>query len=216
MAVNTICFKYEKDPDVIYKQSFSMIDDFLSGTNLSDEMVPVAKRLVHACGMPDVVDFLFYSNRAGQIGSDALRSGATILCDAEMISSGISSERLPAKNRVICTLNNPDVPVLAKKLGTTRSAAALDLWLPHLEGAVVAIGNAPTALFRLLEMISCGAPRPALILGFTVGFIGATESKQALIDYAGRLGVSYITLKGRRGGSAMASAAVNSLAGERE
>ena len=180
------------------------------------DIAPVAQRLVHACGMPDIVDFLFYSNRAGELGREALQGGAAVLCDAEMVSAGIIRNRLPAENTVICTLNDPATRDLAKKHETTRSAAALELWLPQLEGSIVAIGNAPTALFRLMEMISDGAPRPALILGFAVGFVGAAESKQALVDYAGRLDVSFITLKGRRGGSAMASAAVNAIAGGNE
>ncbi len=206
-------FDYLKDPKAIYRQSFALIEEALEDNNTDPDIAPVAARIVHACGMPDVVDSLVYSNRAGEIGAQALQSGAKILCDAEMVASGIIRSRLPGGNPVICTLNDPQTAGLAKELGTTRSAAALDLWLPHLAGAVVAIGNAPTAQFRLLEMISNGAPKPALVLGFAVGFVGAAESKQALIDHAGILDVSFITLKGRRGGSAMASAAVNALAG---
>jgi precorrin-8X/cobalt-precorrin-8 methylmutase len=209
-------FDYEKDPKAIYRQSFAMIHDALGEGNMPADIAPVAQRLVHACGMPDIVDFLFYSNRAGELGREALQGGAAVLCDAEMVSAGIIRNRLPAENTVICTLNDPATRDLAKKHETTRSAAALELWLPQLEGSIVAIGNAPTALFRLMEMISDGAPRPALILGFAVGFVGAAESKQALVDYAGRLDVSFITLKGRRGGSAMASAAVNAIAGGNE
>lgn len=216
MTQAPVHFEYEKDPKAIYRQSFTMIDEVLGEGNLPTDIAPVAQRVVHACGMPDIVDFLFYSNRAGEIGRDALQGGAAVLCDAEMVSAGIIRSRLPAENKVICTLNDPATPDLAKKHETTRSAAALDLWLPHLEGSIVAIGNAPTALFRLMEMISEGAPRPALILGFAVGFVGAAESKQALVDYAGRLDVSFITLKGRRGGSAMASSAVNAIAGGNE
>jgi precorrin-8X/cobalt-precorrin-8 methylmutase len=215
VAENSLSFDYIKDPAAIYRQSFALIDGVLSD-GLADDVAPVAARLVHACGMPDIVDSFFYSNRAGEIGRQALQSGAAILCDAEMVSAGIIRKRLPAANPVICTLNDAATPGLAESLATTRSAAALDLWMPHLQGAVVAIGNAPTALFRLLELISDGAPRPALILGFAVGFVGAAQSKQALIDHAGILGVSFITLKGRRGGSAMASAAVNALAGGNE
>jgi precorrin-8X/cobalt-precorrin-8 methylmutase len=209
-------FDYEKDPKAIYRQSFAMIHDALGEGNMPADIAPVAQRLVHACGMPDIVDFLFYSNRAGELGREALQGGAAVLCDAEMVSAGIIRNRLPAENTVICTLNDPATRDFAKKHETTRSAAALELWLPQLEGSIVAIGNAPTALFRLMEMISDGAPRPALILGFAVGFVGAAESKQALVDYAGRLDVSFITLKGRRGGSAMASAAVNAIAGGNE
>ena len=216
MSQAPVFFEYEKDPKAIYQQSFAMITDALGQDTMPSDIAPVAQRLVHACGMPDIVDFLFYSNRAGEIGRDALLGGAAVLCDAEMVSAGIIRSRLPVENKVICTLNDPATPDLAKKHVTTRSAAALDLWLPHLKGSIVAIGNAPTALFRLMEMISDGAPRPALILGFAVGFVGAAESKQTLVDYAGRLDVSFITLKGRRGGSAMASAAVNAIAGGNE
>ena len=216
MSQAPVRFDYEKDPKAIYRQSFAMIHDALGEGNMPADIAPVAQRLVHACGMPDIVDFLFYSNRAGELGREALQGGAAVLCDAEMVSAGIIRNRLPAENTVICTLNDPATRDLAKKHETTRSAAALELWLPQLEGSIVAIGNAPTALFRLMEMISDGAPRPALILGFAVGFVGAAESKQALVDYAGRLDVSFITLKGRRGGSAMASAAVNAIAGGNE
>ena len=216
MSQAPVRFDYEKDPKAIYRQSFAMIHDALGEGNMPADIAPVAQRLVHACGMPDIVDFLFYSNRAGELGREALQGGAVVLCDAEMVSAGIIRNRLPAENTVICTLNDPATRDLAKKHETTRSAAALELWLPHLEGSIVAIGNAPTALFRLMEMISDGAPRPALILGFAVGFVGAAESKQTLVDYAGRLDVSFITLKGRRGGSAMASAAVNAIAGGNE
>lgn len=212
MSRAPIYFEYEKDPKAIYRQSFAMIKDALGDDTMPFDIGPVAQRLVHACGMPDIIDYLFYSNRAGDIGRNALQTGAVILSDSEMVSAGIIRNRLPAENKVICTLNDPATPDLAKKNKTTRSAAALELWLPYLEGSVVAIGNAPTALFRLLEMISEGAPRPALILGFAVGFVGAPESKQALVDHAGRLDISFITLKGRRGGSAMASAAVNAIA----
>ena len=214
MSRDPILFEYQKDPKVIYRQSFAMIKDVLGKDTMPVDIGPVAQRLIHACGMPDIVDYLFYSNRAGEIGRDALQAGAVILSDSEMVSAGIIRNRLPAKNKVICTLNDPKTSDLAKKNMTTRSAAALELWLPYLEGSIVAIGNAPTALFRIMEMISDGAPRPALILGFAVGFVGAAESKQALVDHAGKLDISFITLKGRRGGSAMAAAAVNAIAGE--
>ena len=213
MSRAPIRFEYEKDPKAIYRKSFAMIKDALGADNMPIDIGPVAERLIHACGMTDIIDCMFYSNRAGEIGRDALQAGALILCDSEMVSAGIIRNGLPAENEVLCTLNDPSTPALAKKNMTTGSAAALNLWLPHLEGSIVAIGNAPTALFRLMEMISDGAPRPALILGFPVGFIGAAESKQALVDYAGYLEISFITVKGRRGGSAMASAAVNAIAG---
>ena len=214
MARVPISFDYQKDPKVIYRQSFAAIKDALSKNTIPVDIGPVAQRIIHACGMPDIIDHLFYSCRAGAIGRNALQTGAVILSDSEMVSAGIIRNRLPAENKVICTLNDRLTPDLAHKNKTTRSAAALELWLPYLEGSVVAIGNAPTALFRLMEMISDGAPRPALILAFPVGFVGAIESKQALVDHAGKLDISFITLKGQRGGSAMASAAVNAIAGE--
>ncbi len=208
---NPVRFDYLKDPRAIYRQSFARIEEAVG--RAPD---PVSARLIHACGMPDLIDDLACSPGAADSGRRALQSGAAVLCDAEMVAAGIIRRRLPAENSVVCTLNEPTVKDRSRQLGTTRSAAALDLWTPHLAGSVVAIGNAPTALFRLLEMLSDGAPRPALVLGFAVGFVGAVESKQALADHAGALGVPFITLKGRRGGSAMASAAVNALAGGNE
>ncbi len=215
MAGTPVRFDYLKDPKAIYRQSFAMIEGAL-GAAIDTDIYPVAARLVHASGMADIVDDLVFSADAGQVGSRALKAGAAVLCDAEMVSAGIIRKRLPAGNQVICTLNDPATAGLAQELGTTRSAAALDLWRVHLQGAVVAIGNAPTALFRLLELIADGGPRPALVLGFAVGFVGAAESKQALIDHAETLGVAFIALKGRRGGSAMAAAALNALAGGNE
>lgn len=208
-------FDYLKDPVAIYTKSFAMIDDVIEA-KIPKHIYPIAVRLVHASGMADIVDDLVYSKNAGSIGAQALAGGATVLCDAEMVSAGIIRQCLPAGNQVICTLNDPVTATSAKNQATTRSAAALDLWGPFMEGAVVAIGNAPTALFRLLELIAEEAPRPALILGFAVGFVGASESKQALINHADELGVPFITLRGQRGGSAMASAAVNALAGGNE
>ena len=198
-----------KDPDEIYRQSFATIAEEIDTHALPAELRDLAIRVVHACGMTDVATALACSPGAATAGVRALAAGAPILVDAQMVSHGIIRRRLPKANAVICTLNDPAVPDTAKTLGTTRSAMAVDLWLPHLEGAVVAIGNAPTALFRLLELIEDGAPKPALILGFAVGFVGAAESKQALIQS----GLPHITLPGRRGGSAMAAAAVNALAG---
>jgi precorrin-8X/cobalt-precorrin-8 methylmutase len=159
--------------------------------------------------MPDVIDDLVFSAGAGTAGRDALATGAALLCDGRMSAEGITRARLPAANPVICTLGDPRVPELARALGNTRTAAAMELWREHLAGAVVVIGNAPTALFRLLEMLDEGAPRPALILGFPVGFVGAAESKEALAENS--RGVPFVTLHGRRGGSAMAAAAVNAL-----
>lgn len=212
MARTPVRFDYIKDPKDIYRQSFAMIDAALNAHDLEPAFVPIAARLIHACGMPDILEDLLSSPGAAETGKTALADGAPVLCDSEMVASGITRRLLPAENRVICTLNDARVPELAARHQTTRSAAALDLWTPHLEGAVVAIGNAPTVLFRLLEMISDGGPRPALILGFAVGYIGAAESKKALVDHADNLDLSYITLSGRRGGSALASAAVNALA----
>lgn len=210
MAGPLLRFEYTKDPQAIYRQSFAMIDDLVDG-EIAADMRPLAMRLVHACGMPDIVDDLLFSDGAATVGRQALQDGATILCDAQMVAAGIIAKTLPAANQVICTLNDPHTPELSQVFGTTRSAAALDLWRPHMAGSIVAIGNAPTALFRLLEMLFEGAPRPALILGFAVGFVGAAESKQALAQNADLLGVPFITLKGRRGGSAMACAALNAL-----
>jgi len=167
-------------------------------------------RLIHACGMVEIADRLAWSSDAFQAGHAALQSGAPILCDCEMVGAGIIRRYLPAGNDVIVTLNNDDVPERAAHIGNTRSAAAVELWEPHLEGAVVAIGNAPTALFHLLELIDAGGPKPAVILGFPVGFIGAAESKAELA--ANPRGVPFVALRGRRGGSAIASAAVNALA----
>ena len=173
-------------------------------------MQPVMTRLIHACGMIEIVDRLAFSERAAEVGHAALMAGAPVLCDCEMVGAGIIRRYLPAKNEVIVTLNDPSVPEHAKAIGNTRSAAAVELWKDHLAGAVVAIGNAPTALFHLLELLDQGWPKPAVILGFPVGFIGAAESKAELAREA--RGCEYIALRGRRGGSAMASAAVNALA----
>ena len=198
-----------KDPDAIYRRSFATIRGEIDAQALPDDMRDVVIRIIHACGMTDIVTDLVFSAGAGATGAKALGAGAPIFVDAEMVAHGIIRRRLPKANAVICSLNDPAVPATAKALATTRSAMAVDLWLPQLEGAVVAIGNAPTALFRLLELIEDGGPKPALILGFPVGFVGAAESKEALIQS----GLPHIALRGRRGGSAMAAAAVNALAG---
>jgi precorrin-8X/cobalt-precorrin-8 methylmutase len=205
---------YIRDGTAIYRRSFATIRSEAHLERLPADLETVAVRLIHACGMTDIVDDLAYSMNAAAAGRVALTHGAPILCDAQMVANGVTRKRLPAQNEVICTLNEPDVIAIAHSLQNTRSAAALELWLPHLEGAVVAIGNAPTALFRLLEMLEDGAPKPALILGFPVGFVGATESKAALAENSHD--VPFITLHGRRGGSAMAAAAVNALAQENE
>ena len=209
-------YHYLRDPAEIYKRSFALINDAIDLTDVSPDMTGVVARLVHACGMEDIVTDLAYSDGAAVAGRSALQSCAPIFADAEMVAAGIIRKRLPQNNAVACTLNNDGVSELANSLGTTRSAAALDMWQDRIEGSVVTIGNAPTALFRLLELLDDGCPRPALILGFAVGFVGAAESKQALIDEAPRLGVPYITLKGKRGGSALAAAAVNALSGDHD
>lgn len=200
---------YCRDAHAIYRQSFAIIRAEADLSRIPADLEDVALRIAHACGMPDSIDDLVFSADAGAAGRAALDAGAPILCDCRMVSEGITRARLPAANPVICTLYDPQVAALAEAQATTRSAAALDLWPPHLAGSIVAIGNAPTALFRLLEMLDDGAPRPALILGFPVGYVGAVESKDALA--ADPRGVPFVAIRGRRGGSAMAAAAVNAL-----
>ncbi len=202
-------FDYVRDPAEIYRRSFATIEAEADLRRFVGAERTLAVRLIHACGMADIGGELVLSNEPGRVGTAALQNGAPILVDAEMVARGIIASRLPAGNRVICTLNAEGVREHAQGLGTTRSAAAVDSWIPDLAGAVVAIGNAPTALFRLLELLAEGAPKPAVILGFPVGFIGAAESKQALIEHAGD--VPFATLPGRRGGSALAAAAINAL-----
>ena len=206
--------EYIRDGEEIYRRSFATIRAEANLSHVPADLEKLAVRVVHASGMVDIVDDLVFSPGAGAAGRQALAAGAPILCDARMAAEGITRSRLPAGNAVLCSLGDPTVPMIAKRIGNTRSAAALELWKPHLAGAVVAIGNAPTALFRLLEMLDEGAPKPALILGFSVGFIGAAESKAALAENS--RGVPYVALKGRRGGSAMTAAAVNALASEIE
>jgi precorrin-8X/cobalt-precorrin-8 methylmutase len=198
----------------IYEKSFATIRAEADLVRLPKDLEKLAVRLIHACGMTDIATDIAASPNAGAIGRAALAQGAPILCDAHMVADGVTRSRLPAENRVICTLRHAEVPGLAAAMGNTRSAAALTLWLPDLAGAIVAIGNAPTALFRLLELLDEGAPKPALILGFPVGFVGAAESKAELAAHS--RGVPFITLHGRRGGSAIAAAAVNALAQEKE
>ncbi|GAB2889558.1 precorrin-8X methylmutase [Paraburkholderia jirisanensis] len=205
---------YIRDGQQIYRQSFATIRAEADLARIPADLEKLAVRVIHACGMVDVVDSLRFSAGAGSAGRNALAAGAPILCDARMVAEGITRARLPAANDVICTLADPTVPALARELNNTRSAAALELWRPHLAGSVVVIGNAPTALFYLLDMLDAGAPRPALILGFPVGFVGAAESK-ALLAQDSR-GVPFVSVEGRRGGSAMAAAAVNALASEDE
>ena len=205
---------YIRDGAEIYRQSFATIRAEADLAAVPAGLENLAVRLIHACGMVDIVRDLRFSPSAGDTGRRALAAGAPILCDARMVAEGITRARLPANNRVICTLGDPSIPDLARTMSNTRSAAALELWRPELEGAIVAIGNAPTALFHLLDMLDAGAPKPALILGFPVGFIGAAESKAMLADNS--RGVPFVALLGRRGGSAMAAAAVNALASEAE
>ncbi len=200
---------YERNPAAIYRQSFATIAAEAPLDDLPDEMRDMAIRVIHACGMVDAVADLRFSDGAVAAGRAALRAGAPILCDAEMVGRGIIGRALPDGTVPRVTLNDPSVPALAQSLGTTRSAAAVELWRDHIEGAVVVIGNAPTALFHLLERLEEGWPKPAVILGFPVGFVGAAESKAALADLPH--GVPYVTLLGRRGGSAMAAASVNAL-----
>ncbi len=203
---------YVRDPDEIYRRSFAAVRAEADLTALPGDMEPVAVRLIHASGMTDIVADLAFSPAAAAAGRRALAGGAPILADAMMVAHGIIRSRLPAANQVICRVDAPEAAEAAAARGTTRSAAAVDLWRPQLSGAVVAIGNAPTALFRLLELIAEGAGAPAFIAAFPVGFVGAADSKEALIERAGS--VPFVTLRGRRGGSAMAAACINGLAGE--
>ena len=201
---------YERRPSEIYAQSFATVRNEANLERFPSEMVPIAIRLIHSCGMVEIADRLAFSKGASAAGAAALRSGKPVLCDCEMVGAGIIRSYLPAKNQVIVTLNDANTPRRAEGIGNTRSAAAVELWADHIEGAIVAIGNAPTALFHLLELLDQGWPKPAVILGFPVGFVGAAESKAELV--AGSRGCEFIALRGRKGGSAMASAAVNALA----
>lgn len=201
---------YEKNPSAIYEMSFATVRQEARLERFGPGMEALAIRLIHACGMVEVADRLAFSDCAYAAGHAALQAGAPVLCDCEMVGAGIIRRYLPCDNEVIVTLNDPRVPGIAAGIGNTRSAAAVELWAERLEGAVVAVGNAPTALFHLLELLDEGAPRPALILGFPVGFVGAAESKAELAGNP--RGCEFVALRGRRGGSAMASAAVNALA----
>ena len=201
---------YLRDGPAIYEQSFAIIRAEADLSRFSSDETDVVVRMIHACGMVEAAKSIVFAADAVGSAQLALHAGAPVLCDSEMVSHGVSRALLPANNAVICTLRDPRVPALAENLRTTRSAAAMELWLDRLGGAVVAIGNAPTCLFRLLEMLDAGAPRPAVILGMPVGFVGALESKEALIAHP--LGVPFIAVRGRIGGSAMTAAAVNGLA----
>ncbi|WP_035850710.1 precorrin-8X methylmutase [Kitasatospora azatica] len=206
--------EYEKDGAAIYRESFATIRAEADLAGLPADVAQVAVRMIHACGMTDLVADLLWTPNVVADARAALRAGAPILCDVSMVASGVTRKRLPADNEVVCTLSDPRVLGLAAELGTTRSAAAMELWHDKLEGSVVAVGNAPTSLFRLLEMIEAGAPRPAAVIGVPVGFIGAAESKQALAQHPS--GLQHIVVSGRRGGSAIAAAALNAIASEVE
>lgn len=198
---------YLRDPEAITKRSFAIVRAEAVLEGLPEDVAELALRLVHACGMPEIVEGLAWGGAPGRAARAALAAGAPILADCRMVEVGITRARLPADNPVVCTLDDASVPRRAAADGTTRSAAAVTLWEPLLEGAVVAIGNAPTALFRLLELLAEGAPKPAAVFAFPVGFVGAAESKEALI--AAPDAPPFVTLRGRRGGSPLASAAVN-------
>ena len=203
---------YVREGAEIYRRSFATIRAEADLTAFPPDVERVIVRMIHSCGMVDLTADVAYSPGVVASARAALLAGAPVLCDAHMVASGVTRRRLPSDNEVVCTLSDPRVPGLAAALGTTRSAAALDLWGDRLGGAVVAIGNAPTALFRLLELLDAGAPRPSAVLGLPVGFVGAAESKVALAGH----GVPHLVVHGRRGGSAMAVAAVNAIASEAE
>lgn len=203
-------YDYIKDGDAIYRQSFAIIRDEADLARFSADEAELAVRMIHAAGLVEAAENFVFGPGFVSAARTALEAGAPIFCDAEMVARGITAARLPANNDVLCTLRDPRTPELAQSLGTTRSAAALELWRDRLAGAVVAIGNAPTALFHLLEMLRDGAPKPAAILGMPVGFVGAAESKDALADNS--YGVPYAIVRGRLGGSAMTSACLNALA----
>jgi precorrin-8X/cobalt-precorrin-8 methylmutase len=204
---------YIRDGAEIYRRSFAIIRAEADLARFSAGEEPVAVRIIHACGMPEIAQDIVMSPGFADGARQALKAGAPIFCDSTMVANGITRARLPANNDVLCTLGDPSVPAIAGKIGNTRSAAAMELWRERLGGSLVAIGNAPTALFRLLEMIDDGAPAPAAVIGLPVGFVGAMESKEAL---ANQQGVPFLIVRGRKGGSAMAVAAVNALASEQE
>ncbi len=203
---------YLRDPDEIYRRSFAIVRDETDLGGLPPDIAEIAVRLVHACGMTDIIAEIAFGGDLPGAARSALATDAPVICDARMTADGIIRSRLPAANEVVCEIDAAETARIAHEARTTRSAAAVELWRPRLAGAIVAIGNAPTALFRLLEVLAEGAPAPAAILAFPVGFVGAAESKDALIE--GGHGVPFLTLRGRRGGSALAAAAVNALAGE--
>ena len=201
-------YDYEHDGAEIYRQSFATIRAESDLARFPDDVAQVVVRMIHACGQVDLTEDVAFSPDVVARAREALDAGAPVLCDAQMVASGVTRKRLPKDNDVVCTLNDPRTPGLAAQLGTTRTAAALELWGDRLDGAVVAIGNAPTALFHLLEMVAAGAPRPAAVIGIPVGFIGAAESKEALAASD----LDFLVVRGRRGGSAITAAAVNAIA----
>lgn len=211
-------FDYITDGNEIYRRSFAMIREESDLSAFDTEQAQVAVRMIHAAGQTDLATDIEMSANAVPAARAALNAGAAILSDVNMVASGITRNRLPSNNEVVCLLKDPRTVELAKQLGTTRTAAAVELWADQLDGAVVAIGNAPTALFHLLNWLEAdpARPRPAVIVGIPVGFIGAAESKRALADVAGTLGTEFITVHGRRGGSAITCATINALATEKE
>jgi precorrin-8X/cobalt-precorrin-8 methylmutase len=204
--------EYVRDGAEIYRRSFATIRAEADLDRFDADTAPIVVRMIHACGLVELAGDVEHSPGVVTAARAALRTGAPILCDAQMVAAGITRKRLPAENEIVCTLNDPDVPERARRLGNTRSAAALELWGDRLDGAVVAIGNAPTALFHLLDLLDKGAPKPAAVLGLPVGFIGAAESKLALAES----GYPFLVVHGRRGGSALAVSAVNAIASEDE
>ena len=203
-------YDYLTDGSAIYERSFAIIRAEAELGRFAEDEAEVAVRMIHAAGLVEAAGAFVFSPGFVPAARAALMAGAPILCDAEMVARGVTAKRLPADNAVICTLHDPQTAAIAERLGTTRSAAAIELWEPYLDGAVVAIGNAPTALFHLLERLHAGGPRPAAIIGMPVGFVGAAESKDALLE-AG-LGIPHAVVRGRLGGSAMTAAALNALA----
>ena len=201
---------YLRDPELIYQQSFNAIRKEADLSHFPQDIANIVVRMIHSCGMTDIAQDIVYTISAASAGKAALIQGAPVLCDSRMVCEGVIRAKLPAENEVLCWNNCPESAVLAKKLGTTRSAAAVELWRPKLAGAVVAVGNAPTALFRLLEVMEEGVDPPAVIFGLPVGFVGAAESKELLVKQC-KESVQFLTLNGRRGGSAIAAAAVNAL-----
>ena len=204
---------YLRDPELIYQQSFNAIRKEADLSHFPQDIANIVVRMIHSCGMTDIAQNIVYTISAASAGKAALIQGAPVLCDSRMVCEGVIRAKLPAENEVLCWNNCPESAVLAKKLGTTRSAAAVELWRPKLAGAVVVVGNAPTALFRLLEVLEEGVDPPAVIFGLPVGFVGAAESKELLVKQC-KDSVQFLTLNGRRGGSAMVAAAVNALTGD--